>query len=279
MSPLKSTFGAASAFGWIPRAAGSSTPLSGVEFTVWGGGSTSGPGGIVVKKTGQTIAGSSNISVVIGAANSSSEISGAGFTTATAGVSPTVSGNIVDGTATTYSTFGSPTTFQNNCYYGNYGWGYGYYCVNNPVYVGGGAPGSAGNGGNPTNAFPSYGQTGNGGASFASVTSIGLAGFPATGVGAGGPGYTSSFGSSMNVFLDDGGYASGYVSVFYGTSNPNGANTGNGYGGYYAASSGGFTMRYSNTQLPLTSTTGTVVYLNSGGYHNYFWKSTGSFLV
>lgn len=274
MSPLKSTFGAASAFGWIPRAAGSAIPLSGVEFSVWGGGSIYGPGGIVVKKTGQTIAGSSNISVVIGAANSSSEISGAGFTTATAGVSSSVSGNIVNDVATQYQPSSASVRIE--------GWdsGYNYYYYGHYIY--GSAPGAGGNGLPPAGmSSPVNGPAG--GAGYSAVTSAGLSGFPNT-LGVGGGGGSGGSPSMVWVYVSNGGYQT-QMPLYAGSSPAYGANFGNGSTinatGFnnQPATSGGFTMRYSNTQLPLTSTTGTVVYLNSGGYHNYFWKSTGSFLV
>lgn len=288
MSPLKSTFGAASAFGWIPRV--TFTPLTNVEFTVWAGGSNSGPGGQVVKKTAQTLSVPTAYTVEVGAANSLSQIYATGFSAVQATVSATSSSNVVDGVTTTYSTSGNnysmPAGYQ---YQGGGPMGYGLYYNGNQIDVIGGKPGAGGNGGNALNSFP-YSYYGGAGGNGFSVTSTGLANFPSNSVGYGGPGYASPssnfydyyysyydpyYGFSYWVYGGD-----GFINGINGGIANSGANAGNGFGaGIVQAGSGGFTMRYPDSQKQLTSTTGTVVYLQSGGYHNYFWKSTGSFTV
>jgi hypothetical protein len=45
------------------------------------------------------------------------------------------------------------------------------------------------------------------------------------------------------------------------------------------AGSGGFEMRYPNTQPQLKATTGTVSYTNTGGYHVYVWSSSGGYTI
>lgn len=279
MSPLKSTFGAASAFGWIPRA--TFTPLTNVEFTVWAGGSNSGPGGQVVKKTAQTLSVPTAYTVEVGAANSLSQIYATGFSAVQATVSSTSSGNVVNGTTTTYSTFGA-NQFAASNYYPSHSSGGAIYLYDN-ITAGGGSPGANGDGGaGSINLYNSFWQGGNGGSGFSSVTGAGLSGFPSN---VGGGGSAKNVTTAAGIYYYAYGYT-GYEPGFSGSPSVAAPNTGTGSGGFagwyssgYAAASGGFAMRYSDSQKALTSTTGSVVYLQSGGYHNYFWQSTGSFTV
>jgi len=271
MSPLLETFGAASAFGWIPRA---NPNITSVESSLWSGGSNSRPGASVVKDTGLTLLGGTNYVITIGAANASSSALGK-----TANVSGTSASNTVNGVTTTYSTFGNSfARSDGSASYGPYGAGsyneFGWYRS-----ASGGAPGAAGNGGNGFSDFP-YGYNGGvGGAAF-TVTGADLSGFPVSnGVGRGGGGIPNPMQAQYYAYIPGQGTFYPWEYGNYGNTYPSGANTGNGYCNPYGVGSGGFTMRYPNTQAKLASTTGTVVYLNSGGYHNYFWKSTGSFTV
>lgn len=242
--------------------------ITAVESTLWSGGSNSGPGARVIKYTSDTLIADTTYTVTIGAANTNSSALGR-----TAVVSGTVSSTNINGVSTTYSTTGGTASIPSGTVIN------GRYRYMATAYAYGGKPGAASNGGSGSTLPTSYTWFGgNGGTSYAGVTSIGLAGFPVTGVGAGGSGnYTTSVPIRDNF--------TGQI-VFYaygnnGQSNPFGANTGNGFGsnGTLQAGSGGMTLKYADTQPVLTSTTGTVTYLNSGGFHNYFWKSTGSFTV
>ena len=274
MSPLKSTFGAASAFGWLPRGA-AKTNITGAESTLWAGGGAysygynQAAGGGVVKYTNDTLNLGTTYTITIGAANNGSSALGR-----TATSSQASSYNNVNGSTTTYSTNGSGVFVGGYYYDGRY-----YWYDSRSLDAAGGAPGAGGNGGNGSlNLGGGFWQSGAGGAAFSAVTSSGLAGFPTT-VGRGAAGeYQPVNGQVYDTLYGYFFWASGML----GNYGPSGANTGNGQTlspQTITAGSGGFTMRYSDTFLPLTTTTGTVVYLKSGGYHNYFWKSSGSFEV
>lgn len=273
--PLLTTRATASAFGWLPRTT-INPSVSSVESTLWAGGSNDGPGGSVVKYTGDTIVGGQTYSVVIGGASTGS--SALGRTAASNGTQPS---NNVNGTVTTYNAgSGSPISRTYGDYTASGPRGTGLYYNYNSYVAGGGYSGAGGNGGNAVDNFAYDYVSGAGGAGFTAVTGAGLSGYM-TEVGRGSSGYlTRAF---SNVYW----YGNGTTVEMYGYygNYTAGANTGVGGAatgastGPIAAGSGGFTMRYSNAQLPLAATAGDVVYLNSGGYHNYFWKSTGSFTV
>ncbi len=279
MSPLKSTFGAASAFGWIPRGG---SLITGVESTLWAGGGTatqwnSAVGGSVIKYTNETLIPGTTKTVLVGAAGNSSTALGRTATTVNAanyGEYVGTSWNNVNGTVTTFPNFGSDVQRS-------YGYFDGRYYVMQDYQLGRGAPGAGGNGGTGFTNAP-YVYSGSGGQGFTAGTGFGLTYFPGYQVGQGGCGY---YNPSYSVSHYDTWYQM-YVTFYlaYGTGNSAGApNTGEGATAksdiVRPASSGGFTMRYPNSFPALTSTTGDVVYANNGGYHNYFWRSTGGFTV
>ncbi len=260
--PLLSTRGASSAFGWVPRA---NPNLTSVESTIWGGGGGTDGGG-AVKYTGDTLTSGATYTVTIGAAGSATSALSRSTSTYNSGYGY----NHVNGTTTAYYS-GSQISHSSSSYPG--------VDIQGSVFANPSGKGAGGNGANGSIYFGQYGsnavQGGGGNNGYAGVTSANLSGFP-TSVGCGGGG---AAGGSANQYLSYATYQYYWINKYNGGTAVSGANTGNGFGPTAAAGSGGFTMRYSNTQPPLTSTTGTVVYLNSGGYHNYFWKSTGSFTV
>lgn len=274
MSPLKSTFGAASAFGWIPRATVNPS-LTSVEFTLWSGGSntnTPAPGGSALKRTGLTFAGTPTYTIAVGAANEpSSFYNSIGTISETISPSASQSKNVVNGIETVY-TSGSGSIQTTAGWYWSNSYGSNVY-VNDILTIGHGKMGAGGNGKTASWNDPMQYYSGGGGDGFL-ATGNNLVNFPYY-VGQGGAGSWSP--SAYQAYVQN------YYQYIWVNGNPGSsalaANTGVGSQQGSAAGSGGFSMRYSNTQLPLASTTGTVVYLNSGGYHNYFWKSTGSFTV
>jgi len=167
--------------------------ITAVESTLWSGGSTSGPGGRVIKYTSDTLVAGTTYTVTVGAANTNSSFFGR-----TTAVSGSVSGNNVNGTTTNYSTSGTSQSINSGTVIN------GRYQYMATAFAYGGKPGAAGNGGNGLTVPPSYyWVSGNGGASYSAVTSIGLAGFPVTGVGAGGAGaFTASVAIRDNKRLD-----------------------------------------------------------------------------
>lgn len=250
--------------------------ISGVESTLWSGGNSNGPGGSVVKYTGDTIIGGTTYTVVVGGDSSNS--SALGRTAVSNASQPS---NNVNGTVTTYNA-GSAVAISRGAgdFTASGPKGTGLYYNYNAYVAAGGYSGAAGNGANAVDNFAFSYTTGSGGAPFAAVTGSGLAGFM-TDVCRGSSGYmTRAF---SNVYW----YGNGTTHEMYGYygNSTSGANTGVGGAAYGASSgsipsgSGGFTMRYLDTNLPLSSTSGTVVYVQSGGYHNYFWKTSGSFTV
>ena len=270
--------------------------LSNAEIVIFGGGATSyaqSAGGSVVHATGQTI--SSSGTVTVGAAQANSTLtyvpaSGSAETlTASAGLQAP---NTVVTSQSTQSLNGGTTTFT---YRNAYGASCDY-TLNGVTTTRTGGQGSDHNY-TGESGFYGYGSGTGGGASPGSNGGNGNLGFGACYVspsaGSGANGWTSPI-SGKQIGSGAGGWSGGQAyqwggrCVYNGNgsgsngSGATGANSGcagSGHGSPRSAGSGGFELRYSNSQPQLTSTTGSVSYTNAGGYHQYLWNSSGGFTV
>lgn len=265
--PLLSTIAAGSVAGWTPHGG---APITGAEFTIWAGGNSNGSSGRVRTLTGQTLAPASHTVTIGGASTESSLYLGS---SPLAIADPYAASNVVNATYSPSSgggySYGTAGFFNAGDNYNGY-YRYGYSQVN------GGSPGAGGNGGNYSGGPYENATSGDAGPGFSSGTSFGLAGFPVS-VSHGGNGDISGY----PVYVENYYWWDFYeVYGFYGQPAPiTGGNSGSGQQAFpsVAAGSGGMTLRYPSSQAPLSSTSGNVTYLNSGGYHNYYWKSTGGF--
>lgn len=250
--PLLSTFGAASARGWIPRG----NPPKTVKAVAIGGGATGGNGGNnsylggnagLVDVNQNSSLGASG-SVIVGAAGSYSSFNGV---TGSAGTG--LQGSVSSYSSYQYWTDGYYTTTVNATFGTNFAfWFMGYYW----------------------GQFPYYGA----GNSFGQVANYTLNGVKKAQHG-------KSWASDVinyfgTVWGDYFGQTSVWVQYDATDNSPYVANSGSG-GGYAAQAgySGLVYIEYPATFDKLTATTGTVEYALLNGMHTYTWTTSGGYTV